>query len=131
VKELLLKSSLAVALCIAMAPRLHAQQPGQNTTPAAPHQNDAQPAQQPQQPQPSEAPMPASGHSTTRPEKTFSGQIVMEDGHLLLKDPVTKVSYKLSDPKKARQFEGQQVKVTGKLDPNSSTIEVSQIEPAR
>jgi uncharacterized protein involved in outer membrane biogenesis len=112
---------------IALPRGSQAQQPDQEPTPSTPHQNDAQPTQQPQ----NEAHMPASGHSTTQPEKTFAGHIVVENGSVVLKDPVSKVSYKLSDPAKAKQFEGKEVKVTGKLEANSSTIQVSQIEPVR
>ena len=46
----------------------------------------------------------------------------------MLKDPVTKVVYKLDDPAKARQYVGKQVKVTGKLEMNSNTIRVESIE---
>ena len=73
--------------------------------------------------------MPASGDATTREAKTFSGRIVKENGELVLKDPVTKVSYKLSEPGKAKQYVGQQVKVIGKLDMNTNTIQVDGIEP--
>ena len=52
-----------------------------------------------------------------------------ENGELVLKDPVTKVSYKLSEPGKAKQYVGQQVKVIGKLDMNTNTIQVDGIEP--
>jgi hypothetical protein len=132
VRKLLQDCLLVLALSkwiIALPPpRSQAQQPDQQAAPATPHQNDAQPTQQPQQ---NEAHMPASGHSTTQPEKTFTGHIVMENGSVVLKDPVSRVSYKLSDPAKARQFEGKEVKVTGKLKANSSTIEMSHIEPVR
>jgi predicted RNA-binding protein len=54
---------------------------------------------------------------------------VKENGQLVLKDPVTKVSYKLDDAAKARDFLGKQVKVTGKLEMDSNTIRVESIEP--
>ena len=73
--------------------------------------------------------MPASGEATVHEAKTFSGNIVKENGGLVLKDPVTKVSYKLSNQPKAKQYVGKQVKVTGKLDTNSNTIQVEVIEP--
>jgi hypothetical protein len=129
-KAFLQNSVLVLALgawMVAVTPKSHAQQPDQ-PAPTTPHENDAQPTQQPQQ---NETHMPASGHTTTQPEKTFTGHIVMENGAVVLKDPVSKVSYKLSDPTKARQFEGKEVKITGKLEANSSTIQVSQIEPVR
>jgi uncharacterized protein YdeI (BOF family) len=110
---------------LALGPSLSAQQADQDPAPASPHQADPtdQPAPQ------NEAQMPASGEATTHEAKTFTGNIVKENGGLVLKDPVTKVSYKLSDHAKAKQYIGKQVKVTGKLDTNSNTIRVEIIEP--
>jgi hypothetical protein len=95
----------------------HAQQAGQDPAPTA--------AQQPQQ---NETEMPSSGNTMTHEVKAFSGRIVEENGEVVLKDPVAKVSYKLSDPAKAKQYVGKQVKVTGKLDIDSNTIAVDSIE---
>jgi len=82
------------------------------------------------QAQQNESHMPASGEVTTRDAKTFTGRIVRENGQIVLKDLVTKVSYKLSNATKAKQYLGRQVKATGKLDLNSNTILVQRIEPA-
>jgi len=118
--------SLAMALAaFAVGPTLHAQQADQDSSPNAPAKtNPAVP-----QAQQNEAQMPASGEATTREAKTFTGRVVTEDGQFVLKDPVTKVSYKLDDTAKARQYIGKQVKVTGKLDLNTNTIELNRIEP--
>jgi len=118
--------SLAVALAVfAVGPTLHGQQADQDSSPNAPAKtNPAVP-----QAQQNEAQMPASGEATTREAKTFTGRVVKEDGQIVLKDPVTKVSYKLDDTAKARQYIGKQVKVTGKLDLNTNTIELNRIEP--
>ncbi|MGA9511382.1 MAG: DUF5818 domain-containing protein [Candidatus Sulfotelmatobacter sp.] len=78
--------------------------------------------------QQSEGQIPASGEATTQEAKSFSGNIVKENGELVLKDPVTKVIYKLDDPAKAKQYIGKHVKVTGKLEMNSNTIRVESIE---
>ena len=75
-----------------------------------------------------EGQIPASGEATTQEAKSFSGNIVRENGKLVLKDPVTKVVYKLDDPAKAKQYVGKRVKVTGKLEMNSNTIRVESIE---
>jgi hypothetical protein len=128
-KTFLLHFYVATAVTLftlALLPSMHAQQADQDPAPATPHQTDPAVAQQPQQ---QEAQMPASGDATTREAKTFSGRMVKENGELVLKDPVTKVSYKLSDQAKAKQYVGKQVKVTGKLDMNSNTIQVNGIEP--
>jgi hypothetical protein len=105
---------------------MRAQQADQDPAPATPHR--AVPATT-EQAQPNEAQVPASGQITTKAAQTFSGTVVKENGDIVLKDPVTKVSYKLSDRAKAKRYLGQQVKVTGKLEMSSNTIQVDQIEP--
>jgi hypothetical protein len=116
----------AVALfSIAVGSSLRAQQADQDPAPATPHQPEAASPQ----PQQNEAQMPASGDTTTHEAKTFSGRIVERNGDLLLQDPVTKVSYKLNDRSKVKQYVGKQVKVSGKLDTNRNTIQVDSIEP--
>jgi|HubBroStandDraft_4_1064222.scaffolds.fasta_scaffold98364_2 hypothetical protein len=128
-KKFLLHFSLAATvtlLTLALGPSMHAQQADQDPAAATPHQADPAAARQPQQ---NEAQMPSSGDTTTHDAKAFTGRIVKENGALVLKDPVSKVSYKLSDPAKAKEYVGKQVKVTGKLDVNSNTIQVDGIEP--
>jgi Protein of unknown function (DUF5818) len=121
-------ATVVTAFALALGPSLHAQPADQDPAVATPHHQDA--ATDPQQQQ-NEAQMPTSGDTTTHEAKTFSGRIVKENGDLVLKDPVTKVSYKLSDPSKAKQYLGKQVTVSGKLDMNSNTIQVDSIEPIR
>lgn len=127
-KRLLEKFSLAATLTlltVVLVPHLHAQQADQDPSPSAPAKaNPAVP-----QAQQYEAQMPASGEATTRDAKTFTGRIVKEDGQIVLKDPVTKVTYKLDDAAKAKQYLGKQVKATGKLDMNTNTIQLDHIEP--
>ena len=131
-KRFLLHFSMAAAVTlvtVALAPSVRAQQQAdQDPAAATPHRADAADAPQTQQ---NEAQMPASGETTTQDAKTFSGVIAKENGDLILKDPVTKVSYKLDDPSKAKQYMGKQVKVSGKLNMNSNTIQVNSIEPIR
>jgi hypothetical protein len=115
---------VAVVLTLALAPSMHAQQADQNSASAIPRQADEAAAQQQQ----NEASMPASGETTTHGTRAFSGRIVTEKGELVLQDPVTKVIYKLDEPAKAKQYVGKQVKVTGKLDADSNTIQVQGIE---
>ena len=126
-KKFLLHFSLAIAvtlLTLAIAPSMYAQQSDQDSAATTPqHRVDAQSQQQ------NEAQMPSSGDTQTHEAKAFTGRIAKENGELVLKDSVTKVSYKLDDPAKAKQYVGKQVKVTGKLDMNSNTIQVDGIEP--
>ena len=119
-------STVMMFLTLALAPSLLAQQADQDPAPATPHRADPPATQQTQQ---NEAQMPASGAITTHEAKTFSGTVTKENGEFVLKDPVTKVSYKLSDPDKVKPYLGKPVKVTGKLDTESNTIQVDEIEP--
>ncbi len=66
----------------------------------------------------------------TQEAKPFTGTIVKEKGRLVLKDTEANVSYQLDDQAKAKQFQGKQVKVTGKLDMNTNVIHVENIEAA-
>jgi hypothetical protein len=114
-----------ILLATILGPSMHAQQADQDPSPTAPARtNPAVP-----QAQQNEAQMPASGEATTRDAKTFTGRIVKEDGQIVLKDPVTKVTYKLDDAAKAKQYLGKQVKATGKLDMNTNTIQLERVEP--
>jgi hypothetical protein len=53
---------------------------------------------------------------------------VKENGGMVLEDKVTKVTYRLDDAAKAKQYAGKRVKVIGKLDMDSNTIRVQSIE---
>jgi lipopolysaccharide export system protein LptA len=86
------------------------------------HANSQQAAQQPI------AVTQQQNDMSTQDAKPINGTIVKEKGQLVLKDTAANVSYQLDDQKKAKQFEGKQVKVTGKLDMNSNTIHVENIE---
>lgn len=65
----------------------------------------------------------------TQDSKPFNGTIMKEKGKLVLKDTAANVSYQLDDQAKAKQFEGKQVKVMGKLDLDTNLIHVDTIEP--
>jgi hypothetical protein len=71
---------------------------------------------------------PSSPSDQTQDELAFTGRIEPERGSLLLKDPVTKLSYKLDDQATPKKFIGKQIKVKGKLEMKSNTIQVSSIE---
>jgi len=86
--------------------------------------NAQQPARDSQQPSATQQP----NDMQTQDAKPFNGTIVKEKGKFVLKDTTTKMSYQLDDQDKAKQFEGKQVKVTGKLDLDSNLIHVENIE---
>lgn len=123
-RNLLMTATLTL-LTFALESSVHALQTDQDLSAVAPSQSaaTAYPAQS------NEAQMPASGEATVQPARTFSGRIVKENGELVLQDPVTKVSHKLSDESKAKKYLNQQVKITGKLDKNTNTIQIESIGP--
>ena len=88
-----------------------------------PARNTQDPAAQTQNAQPQ-----TNSDAQSQDAKPFSGTIAKEKGKLVLKDTTTNVSYQLDDQDKAKQFEGKQVKVTGKLDASSKVIHVENIE---
>jgi hypothetical protein len=100
----------------------------QQPTATPPDQSPAASPEQQQQPnetQSNETPSDMKSQDA----KSFTGRVAKEKGKLVLKDPVTKMSYQLDDQDKAASYVGKQVKVTGKLDLNSNTIQVQSIEP--
>jgi hypothetical protein len=128
VKTILLRFSMAAALTllvVGLGGWSYAQQADQDSAPASRQQSEAATPQQQQ----NDAQTPPASDTMTHEATAFSGRITKEDGKLVLKDPVTKVSYKLDDQTKAKQYAGKNVKVSGKLDMNSNTIQVDSIEP--
>jgi hypothetical protein len=128
-KQFLLHLSLALGILLlaeTAPPPAYARQSDQDPGSTAPQKPDA--AGVPPQ-HANEAQMPASGETTTETAKTFSGIVVKENGEVVLKDPVTKVVYRLDDVAKAKRFVGKRVKVMGKLEMNSNKILIESIEP--
>jgi hypothetical protein len=82
----------------------------------------------------SQAQQPHTQQQGTEQQKTqtFVGQVVKAKNgqYALLTDKQTGKGFYLDDQDKAKQFEGQNVKVTGTLEVASNTIHVSDIQPA-
>ena len=79
--------------------------------------------QEPQAQQPDQA-KPDDAKATT-----FTGTIVKQGDSYVLRDSSGAV-YRLDNASRAQAFEGKQVTVTGKLDPQTKTIHVDSIEGA-
>jgi uncharacterized protein YdeI (BOF family) len=84
-----------------------------------------------QSPTASQSQQPSGDMASPSASQPMSGTIVKEKGKYCLKDSATGTSYKLDDQDKAKQFEGKQVKVTGKLDSSTNQIHVENIEPSQ
>jgi len=96
-----------------------AQQPSSDAQNGQQTSTDQQDAQQPSSPS-QDSMQPSQGSS-------FTGTVVKAGGKYVLK--TTDANYQLDDQKKAKQFVGQQVKVSGTLDSSTSTIHISDISP--
>jgi len=102
-------------------------QPSQ-TQPSQEQTNQATPnPQPPTTSQPSDT-TPTDSTSTPMQGSSFTGMIVKTDDGYTLK--TSDMTYQLDDQEKAKQFAGQNVKVSGTLDTNTNMIHVSDINPA-
>jgi len=142
-KTILTRLALAAAITLAAfavtsdAQQSGNQQPDEDRTPVSPRQQ--QPPPTPKSPTQTEAPKPAersasaetngaSNDDQTQNALTFTGRLEETNGTLILHDPVTKMTYGLDDPSKARAYLGKQVKVIGKLGMRSNTIHIDSVE---
>ena len=116
-KKMVVRLLLAAAatLVVTLASNARGQQ-GDEDSQTASSQQQRQPGQQ-------EAQVP-SNESQTQDAHTFTGRVVQDNGQIVLKDPITKMSYQLDDQPKAKQFIGKQVKVNGRLGLDSNTIHI-------
>lgn len=107
--------ALATGLCL-LQPALNAQQDPVSKSPAAQQQQPDTSTQTPAMNQASDS-------------QTFAGKIAKSGGKLVLKDSTSQSTYALDDQDKAKQYEGQKVKITGTLDEPSKTIRITSIAP--
>ena len=129
-KNFLVRMLLAPAFTVAalaLASSAQAQQADEDAAPATPRQQ--QPTAAPTSPQPQEVRAPSSNDAQTQQALAFTGRVANEQGQLVLQDPVTKMSYRLNNQSKAKPYVGKQVKVIGKLEMKSNTIQIESIEP--
>jgi len=129
-KNFLIRILLAVAFVLAafaLASSAQAQQADEDPNAASPRPQ--QPTAAPKSAQAQELPArPSSADAQTQEALAFTGRVTQEQGHLVLRDPVTKLSYLFDNPSKAKPYLGKQVKVVGKLELKSNTIHIDSIE---
>jgi uncharacterized protein YdeI (BOF family) len=122
-----------MALALTLSAVSFAQQDQSAQPSAQPSTSDTQNTQQPTadqqgtQPQSSAPDQDSSNSMQANQPSSFSGTVVKAGGKYVLK--TTDMSYQLDDQMKAKKYVGQQVKVSGSLDSNTSTIHVSDISP--
>lgn len=127
----ILWAAVFTVMALALASSAQAQQADEDPVPATPHQKQLPATSKSGQPQ--QAPAPSSGNAQTDDDQTqqalaFTGRVTGEQDHLVLKDPVTKMSYQLDDQSKAKPFVGKEVKIVGKLEMKSNTIHIDSIQ---
>ena len=84
--------------------------------------------QRPDQQQPSQSPDQAATAPNQQQTQSFMGKIAKSKDGYVLRDEASSVTYKLDSEEQAKPFVGKNVKVTGTLDPATSTIHVVSIE---
>ena len=131
-KNILFRLLVAAALtlaALALSSSTHGQQTDEDASPtnSGPQGKTPQAAVRPDMQSPASNAQPSAGDQT-QDELAFTGRIQEEKGVLVLKDRVSKLTYQLDDQPRARKFIGRQVRVTGKLEMNSNTIQISRIE---
>ncbi len=123
--------ALAMALsAVSFAQQDQSAQPSAQTPSAQTPSSDTQtaPTSTDQQGTQPSAPSPDSSASMQNTQGTsFTGTVVKAGGKYVLK--TSDMNYQLDDQEKAKQFVGQQVKVNGSLDSNTSMIHISDISP--
>jgi hypothetical protein len=67
--------------------------------------------------------------SQSQSAQSFEGKITKAGDKLVLQDSSSNAAYQLDDQDKAKQFKGQNVKVTATMDPNTNTLHVVDIAP--
>ncbi len=130
-KLITVMATMALAMALSMVSFAQQDQSGQpsNQQPTSDMQNGQQPSSDQQGAQQPSSPSQDSSTSMESSQgSSFTGTVVKAAGKYVLK--TTDMNYQLDDQKKAKQFVGQQVKVSGSLDSSTSTIHVSDISPA-
>ncbi len=62
--------------------------------------------------------------------QNFEGKITKSGDKLVLRDASTRTAYQLDDQAKAKQYEGQAVKVVATMDPSTNTLHIVNITPS-
>jgi len=62
--------------------------------------------------------------------QNFEGKITKSGDKLVLQDASTQAAYQLDDQDKAKQYEGQKVKVVATMDASTNTLHIVNITPS-
>lgn len=82
---------------------------------------------QSQQPDATQQQQPVDSQNSAQ---SFEGKITKSGDKLVLQDASSQATYQLDDQDKAKQFKGQNVKITATMDPNTNLLHVVDIAAA-
>ena len=89
----------------------------------------AWPARQ-EQPAAPQQPQAAKAQAPSKSVSTVFGRIIKSSGTYVLEESASRAHYTLDDQKRARQYNGRVVAITGMVNAESKSIEVQKIEVA-
>jgi hypothetical protein len=69
-------------------------------------------------------------NTQSQQSKSFEGKIMKSGDKLVLQEASTQTAYQLDDQDKAKQFEGQKVKVVATMDSSTNTLHIVDITPS-
>jgi hypothetical protein len=128
-KLIAVMATMALALALSAVSFAQQDQSAQPSSqqPTSDMQNGQQTSPEQQGTRPSSPSQDSSSSMQNSQGTAFTGTVVKAGGKYVLK--TTDMNYQLDDQEKAKQFVGQQVKVNGTLDSNTSMIHISDISP--
>ncbi len=85
------------------------------------------PVPQPDQQSDQQAKSPSDPHTQESPAQSFTGKIVKEGAEYQLRAASSTI-YQLAEAGDLRRYEGQEVRVTGNLEPGTNRIHVHKVE---
>lgn len=128
-KQFLMRLLFALALTLvafAISPLARAQQADEDPSPDRTHPQ--QPSVKSQAPGQNTAPGTSAREPETQDALAFTGIVSKVHNQILLKDPVTKMTYRFDNSSKVEPYIGKHVKVVGKLGLDSNTIHVNSVQ---
>jgi hypothetical protein len=128
-KLIMVMATMALAMALSAVTFAQQDQTAQPSSqqPTSDMQNGQQTSPEQQGTRPSSPSQDSSSSMQNTQGSSFTGTVVKAGGKYVLK--TSDMNYQLDDQEKAKQFVGQQVKVNGTLDSNTSMIHISDISP--
>jgi hypothetical protein len=128
-KLFMVMATMALAMALSAVSFAQQDQTAQPSSqqPTSDMQNGQQTTPEQQGTRPSSPSQDSSSSMQNTQGTAFTGTVVKAGGKYVLK--TSDMNYQLDDQEKAKQFVGQQVKVNGTLDSNTSMIHISDISP--